>query len=289
MRSTTRLRRRLEAERILVAPGVYDGLTATLARHAGCEAVYLTGAGVAYTTLGQPDLGLLGLAEMAQRVAWVAEAAQVPVIADGDTGFGNAINVMRTVREYERAGAAAIQLEDQVFPKRCGHLAGKEIISAEEMAGKIAAACAARRDPDFVVIARTDALALRGLDEALRRGRLYAQAGADVIFIEAPRTREEMAAIPAAQSKPCLANMVEGGRTPLLSAAELEAMGFRLVIFPNAVTRLVARTAAAAYRHLKGTGDSRPLVDGMMLFDEINRLLGLPELLATAERFAPKE
>lgn len=290
-RATTQLRRLLDRDGILIAPGCYDGLTATLAARSGFEALYMTGAGVGYSMLGKPDIGLLTQTEMAQRVAVLAQAApELPVIADGDTGYGNALNVMRTIAEYERAGAAAIQLEDQTFPKRCGHMAGKELISAEEAAQKIAAAKEAQRDPDFVVIARTDALGVEGWEGALHRARLYTDAGADVVFIEAPRTVEEMAAIPPSQSRPCMANMVEGGSTPLLTADELAAMGFKLVIFPNAVTRVVARAALELYQGLHEARTSKPFLDRMVMFGELNDMLGLSQLRAFEQRFAaPKK
>lgn len=289
-KATTRLRRLLDREAILMVPGAYDGLTAMLAVKAGFEALYMTGAGVSYSTLGKPDIGLLTQTEMALRAATLAQAADgVPVIADGDTGYGNALNVMRTIAEYERAGAAAIQLEDQTFPKRCGHMAGKELIPAEEAASKIAAAVAARRDPDFVIIARTDALAVLGWDEALHRARMYTDAGADLIFIEAPQSVAQLAAIPPSQTLPCMANMVEGGSTPLLTADELQAMGFKLVIFPNAVTRVIARAAQELYQGMHLARGTSPFLDRMLTFNQLNDLLGLPQLQALEQRFASLE
>ncbi|HEX7127710.1 MAG TPA: oxaloacetate decarboxylase [Thermodesulfobacteriota bacterium] len=285
MEPRTRLRRRLTEGPIVVAPGAYDALVARLIEQAGFEAVYLSGAGVSYTRLGRPDIGLLSFTEMVQVCEAMAEAVGIPVIADGDTGYGNALNVQRTVRAYERAGVAAIQLEDQTFPKRCGHLSGKAVAPADEMVGKIKAACDARRDPDFLVIARTDARATDGMDEALDRARRYAEAGADVLFVEAPQSVEELRAVPPALPRPCLANMVERGRTPLVRAADLDAMGYRIVIFPNAVTRFIARQAAGFLARLAAEGGTAGLLDEMIGFEDFNRLLGLAELRAAEERY----
>ncbi len=272
-----------------MAPGAYDGLTARLVEHAGFAAVYLTGAGVSYSTLGQPDLGLVSFAEMAERAARVARAVTIPVIADADTGYGGPLNVIRTVREYERAGVAAIQLEDQALPKRCGHLAHKVLVAADEMRGKIEAACWARANPETVIIGRTDARAVEGLEAALERGRCYAAAGADLIFVEAPESHEELAGIAGAFPGAAMANMVEGGRTPLLSAAELQALGFSLVIFPNLLTRVMANAALEALAALKRSGTSAELGPRMLSFTELNELLGLEDLLDLADRFSPKE
>lgn len=282
----TTLRQLLGRPRIVVLPGAYDALTARLAERAGSEAVYLSGAGVSYTHLAQPDIGLVTLDEMLRRAEAITNAVRIPVLADGDTGFGNAINVRRTVRAYERAGLAGIQIEDQTFPKRCGHLDGKEVIPAEEMAGKIAAAVDARTSDAFVVVARTDALATAGLDEALRRLRLYADAGADLLFADGPTTIEELAAIPPALPRPAMANMVEGGKTPLRSAVELERMGYKLVIFPNSLVRLFARQGASLLATLRADGTTAAARDEMLTFDELNELLGTAEVLETGRRFA---
>ncbi|MFQ5905630.1 MAG: oxaloacetate decarboxylase, partial [bacterium] len=232
-----RLRELLSCEEILVAPGAYDALLAKLVEQSGFEAVYMTGAGIANSLLGQPDVGLVTLTEMAARAAHIANAVNVPVLADADTGYGNAVNVIRTVRAYEQAGIAAIQLEDQVTPKKCGHFTGREVISVDEMVGKIRAAAYARQDPDFAIIARTDARTDLGLEEAIDRGQRYAEAGADIVFVESPESVEEMRAITAAIDAPLLANMVETGRTPLLSARELQEIGYKIVIFPGSLTR----------------------------------------------------
>lgn len=283
---TTTLRHLLERQgQITVAPGAYDAFTARLVEVSGFEAVYMSGASVSYTSLARPDIGLLSASEMAARAAQLAGATTLPVIADGDTGYGNALNVIRTVQEYERAGVAAIQLEDQDLPKKCGHLASKSLISQTEMVGKIEAASYARRDPDFVLIARTDALAVEGLDAALARAQAYAAAGADVIFVEAPGSVEEMQAINQAIQKPTLANMVEKGRTPLLTAAELQALGYRLVIFPGALTRFFARAGLDFLAKLKNEGSTASQLDRMLGFDELNALLGLPEIQELDRQF----
>ena len=286
---TQRLRELLARDQILVVPGAYDGLTARLIEEAGFEAVYMSGAGVSFARLGRPDLGLLTLTEMAQQAAYIAGATSLPVIADGDTGYGNAINVQRTIREYERAGVAAIQLEDQAFPKRCGHLAGKQLISVEEMIGKICAARAARQDPDFVIIARTDARSVLGLDAALRRAEAYLEAGADVLFIESPYTVEELAAVAETfPDVPLLANMVEGGNTPLLSAAELQQMGYKIVIFPNALTRRFAQAGLELLATLRREGTTISMLDRMLNFTRLNALFDIAHFQELEREFLPR-
>jgi carboxyvinyl-carboxyphosphonate phosphorylmutase len=232
MRATTRLRQMLNAPGIIVAPGAYDGFSARLIEAAGYQAIYMTGAGTAASHLGQPDLGLATLTEMATHAAHLAGCVSVPVFADADTGYGNALNVVRTVREYERAGVAGLHLEDQVAPKKCGHIAGKQIIPAREFADKIRAAVDHRTDPDFVIIARTDARAVTSLDDAIDRGNLYREAGADVIFVEAPQTEEEIARVAREVKAPLLSNMVIAGRTPSVKYSELERLGYKIVIYP---------------------------------------------------------
>lgn len=280
----TTLRELIARPRIVVMPGAYDALTAMLIQRAGFEAVYLSGAGVSYTHLARPDVGLVTLDEMLRRAETITDAISLPVLADGDTGFGNALNARRAVRAYERAGLAGIQLEDQTFPKRCGHLDGKEVIAADEMAAKIAAAADARTSREFVIVARTDAIATHGLDEALRRLRLYAESGADVVFADGPTTREELAAVPGAVGRPAMANVVEGGRTPSFTAAELEGMGYRLVIHPNSLVRLFARQGAVLLEALRSSGTTAGA--DMLDFGELNELLGTDEVLATGRRFA---
>lgn len=286
MRPAARLRARLEQRTILIVPGVVDALSARLAQEAGFPAIYLTGAGLANAQFGLPDLGLIGLAEVTAHTARIAEAVDVPLIVDADTGYGNALNVRRTVRELERAGAAALQLEDQVSPKRCGHFAGKEVIPRDEMVQKIRAAVEARRDPDTVIIGRTDALALEGIEGAIARARAYRAAGADVIFVEAPLSRDHLARLPKEIDAPLLVNQVEGGRTPLLSAQELEALGFRIALYANTLLRVALFAVRDALATLAADGSSDRLRERMLDWDERQRLAGLHEWLALERRYA---
>ncbi|WP_112323538.1 isocitrate lyase/PEP mutase family protein [Oceanibium sediminis] len=281
------LRTRLTAPGIVLAPGVYDGLTALLAQAAGFEALYLSGAAVAYTRLGRPDIGLTSVSEMADTMALIRDRVDLPVIIDADTGFGNALNAQRTMRLYERAGASALQLEDQTYPKRCGHLQDKSLIPAAEMAGKIAAMADARTSAETLIIARTDAIAVDGIDAALERGEAYVTAGADVLFIEAPRSADEQARITTqfAGRVPLLANMVEGGATPIGAATELEALGFDIVIFPGGIVRALARTAEDYYQSLASHGTTRPFSDRMFDFDGLNQRLGTADLLARGKDY----
>ena len=281
----TRLRWLLEGPRALVLPGAADPLTARLAVGAGFEAVYATGAGIANSLLGVPDVGLTTMTEVVDQVARIVAAVEVPIVADIDTGFGNAINARRAVVEFERAGVAAIQIEDQVFPKRCGHFNGKEIIPLPEMLAKLRAVLEARRDLSLVVIARTDALAVDGFEAAVERGRAFAEAGADVVFIEAPTDADQLAALPGLVPVPLLANMVEGARTPLHGATELEAMGYRIVLFANTAMRVGARAVRDAFAELRATGDSRGLQDRMLSWDDRQALVGLPEIEALEARY----
>ncbi|MEX5600363.1 oxaloacetate decarboxylase [Pseudophaeobacter sp. C1-32P7] len=283
------LRKRLTSPEILLAPGVYDGLTAALATDAGFEALYLSGAAVAYTRLGRPDIGLTTASEMADTMALIADRTDLPVIMDADTGFGNALNARRTMQSYERAGAAALQVEDQSYPKRCGHLSDKSLISKTEMAGKIAAMADARRQ-DTLIIARTDAIAVEGFDAAIDRAGSYIEAGADVLFIEAPRDSDELAKIAATFTGkvPLLANMVEGGATPISSATTLQDMGFDIVIFPGGIVRALAMTAQNYYASLKESGSNKPFSDRMHDFDGLNAAIGTPEMLALGKRFDGK-
>lgn len=278
MNKGKKLRELLAAKEILVAPGAHDALTAKIIEKTGFSAVYMTGYGQAASHLGTPDVGLLTMTEMLARANNFASAVDIPVIADGDTGFGNAVNVMRTVRQYEMAGVAAIQLEDQVAPKKCGHMTGRQVIPMEEMVGKIKAAVEARQNPDFVIIARTDARTVHGIDEAIRRGKAYEEAGADVIFIESPESVEEMKMITSNFKVPVLANMVEGGRTPLLTTNELEGIGYNLVIFPTASTYITAQAMKNLMEELKAKGTTKELMDQMIPFPEFNKMIGLPEI-----------
>lgn len=272
MRTTTKLRQMLSEPGIIVAPGAYDGVSARLIERHGFKAVYMTGAGAAASMLGQPDVGLTTLTEMAAHAGHIASCIALPLIADADTGYGNPLNVIRTVREYERAGVAALHLEDQVFPKKCGHIAGKAVIPAKEFAEKIRAASENRTDPDFIIIARTDARAVNGIDDAIDRGLLYHEAGADVIFVEAPTSREEIERVAREIKAPLLSNQVPGGRTPGLTVSELEKLGYKIVIFP--VVGLMAATLAIekALAQLKETGtdwNDGPVLSPMDIFQRV--------------------
>lgn len=283
----TSLKTLLARPQPLLAPGVYDALSALLAEQAGFEALYLSGASIAYTRLGRSDVGLTTSTEVAQTLAHVTDRVRLPVIVDGDTGFGNALNVQRTVREFERAGAAMIQLEDQGFPKRCGHLDGKTVVGSDEMCGKLRAALDARRSDQTLILARTDALAIEGLDSALERAERYLECGVDALFIEALRSPEQMrvACDRFASRIPLLANMVEGGKTPVLDAQELGRIGFRIVIFPGGTARAVAHTLARYYGTLKQDGTTAAMRGGMLDFDGLNAVIGTPELLAAGKKY----
>ncbi|MBK5960432.1 carboxyvinyl-carboxyphosphonate phosphorylmutase [Rhodoplanes elegans] len=276
------LKHRLDSGGTIVAPGIYDALTASLAAAAGFEALYLSGAAIAYTRLGCPDIGLVTMSEVAEVITLVRDRVPTALIVDADNGYGNALNVQRTVRLFERAGATAIQLEDQSFPKRCGHLRDKTLIPAAEMAGKVKAAVDARASDETLIVARTDAVAVEGFERAVERARLYAEAGADVLFVEAPRSRDQLDRLVAALAgtRPLLVNMVEGGDTPLMPAAELGALGFRIVIFPGGIVRALARTAQAYYASLAATGSNAAFADRMFDFSALNTLIGTPEMLA---------
>ena len=271
----------------LLAPGVYDALSALVAEQAGFEALYLSGASIAYTRLGRPDIGLTTATEVAHTLAHITDRVRLPVIVDGDTGFGNALNVQRTVRDFERAGAAMIQLEDQGFPKRCGHLDGKTVVPVAEMCGKLRAALDARRSADTLILARTDAVAIEGLESALDRAGRYLETGVDALFIEALRSPEQMQAAcdRFARRVPLLANMVEGGKTPVLSAQELGRIGFRIVIFPGGTARAVAHTLQRYYGTLKKDGTTAALRGEMLDFDGLNEVIGTPGLLAAGKRY----
>jgi 2-methylisocitrate lyase-like PEP mutase family enzyme len=281
------LKQRLQSGGPLLAPGVYDALTALIAEQAGFEALYLSGASIAYTRLGRSDVGLTTAGEVAQTLSLITDRVACPVIVDADTGFGNALNTQRTVRDFERAGAAMIQIEDQTFPKRCGHLDGKSVVPVAEMQGKLRAALDARRSDGTLILARTDALAVEGLDAALERAERYLECGVDALFVEALRTAGQMDAACArfAQRVPLLANMVEGGQTPVQSADELGKRGFRIVIFPGGTARAAAHALQGYYASLHAHGTSAPWRDRMLDFDGLNRLIGTPELLAAGRRY----
>lgn len=282
-----KLKQRLEEPRALLAPGIYDALSALIAEQAGFKALYLSGASIAYTRLGRSDIGLTTFTEVEDTLARITERVRVPVIVDADTGFGNALNVQRTVRGFERAGAAMIQLEDQTFPKRCGHLDGKAVVPVAEMQGKLRAALDARGSSETLILARTDALAVEGLDGALDRAEAYLACGVDALFIEALRTPEQMDAACRrfAQRVPLLANMVEGGKTPVHSADELGARGFRIVIFPGGTARAVAHTLAGYYASLHEHGSTAPWRERMLDFDGLNAVIGTPALLAQGRTY----
>lgn len=271
----------------LVAPGVYDALTASIATDAGFETLYLSGAAIAYTKLGRPDIGLVSMTEVAQVIELVRQRVDTPLIVDADNGYGNALNVQRTVRTFERAGATAIQLEDQTLPKRCGHLQDKTLIPATEMAGKVKAAVDARASGETLIVARTDAVAVEGFDAAIERASLYAEAGADILFVEAPRSRAQLEAVHAALGDrlPLLVNMVEGGDTPMMTADELGALGYSIVIFPGGIARALARTAQDYYRSLRSHGTNQPFGDRMFDFLELNALIGTPEMLEAGRTY----
>ncbi|CAB3896712.1 isocitrate lyase/PEP mutase family protein [Achromobacter animicus] len=283
---TQNLKAQLAAGAVL-APGVYDALSALVAEQAGFTALYLSGASIAYTRLGRSDIGLTTYTEVEDTLARIAERVSAAVIVDADTGFGNALNTQRTVRGFERAGAAMIQLEDQTFPKRCGHLDGKNVIPAAEMCGKLRAAVDARVNASTLILARTDALASEGLDAALDRAEAYLEAGADALFIEALRTPEQMRAAcdRFAARVPLLANMVEGGKTPVQDAGALAAAGFRIVIFPGGTARAVAHTLQGYYGSLREHGTTGPWKDRMLDFDGLNDVIGTPELLEQGRRY----
>ncbi len=288
MRKSTMFKQLLNSPEILVMPGVHDALSARLAEQAGFSALTMGGYGVAASVLGQPDVGYLTMTEMVYTLKRICDVTTLPLLADADTGYGNAANVFRVVKEYEDAGAAALFLEDQEWPKRCGHMEGKRVISMEEHIMKIRAAVAARRDPDFVIMARTDARSVLGLEEAIRRGNAYGEAGADLIFVEAPQNIEELVEIRRQIKKPLLANMVENGKTPLLSADELQKIGYNAVVFPVSSVYTVAAALRDLWSELKETGTTKQYAASgkMISFGEFNQLIGLPAYKEIERKFA---
>jgi 2-methylisocitrate lyase-like PEP mutase family enzyme len=280
------LRELLAAPSIAVVPGVTNAFDAKLAETAGFRALYATGAGIANVLFGLPDIGLISMSEMAVAVRHIVEATSVPVIADADTGYGNHQNVIRTVREFEHAGVAAIQLEDQVEPKRCGHFEGKSVVPALEMVEKIRAFHMARQSRDIVLVARTDAIAVEGLERAIERANLYGESGADLLFVEAPRTVEELEAVPRAVRYPCVVNMVEGGVTPLQPAAVLEAMGYKVALHANLALRAAARAVQLAFQQLLVDGTSIGMLDRLMSWDDRQATVGLSTWQRLDERIA---
>jgi len=271
----------------LLAPGIYDALSGLIAEQSGARAVYLSGASIAYTRFGRSDVGLVSVSEVHDTLAAVTDRIQIPVIVDADTGFGNALNVQRTIRNFERAGAAAIQIEDQSFPKRCGHLDGKVLIKRDEMVGKVKAAVDARTANDTLIIARTDARAVEGLQEAIDRAHAYQEAGADILFIEAPRSFDEMKTIRKSfhVSIPLLANMVEGGKTPVKTAKDLKKLGFNIVIFPGGAVRAATFQLQEYYAGLLKNGSNSEFSKKMHDFDSLNAVIGTPELLKIGKKY----
>jgi 2-methylisocitrate lyase-like PEP mutase family enzyme len=274
-------------DRQVIAPGVYDALTASIAASAGFEALYVSGGAIAYTKLGRPDIGLVSMTEVVDTVALIRDRVELPLVVDADNGYGNALNVQRTVRMFERAGANAIQLEDQTLPKRCGHLRDKTVVPTAEMVGKIRAAVDARANQATLIIARTDAVAVEGLEPAIERARRYAEAGADVLFVEAPQNREQLAVVGRALAGqlPLLANMVDGGDTPNLPAADLAELGFKLVIFPGGIVRALLRTMADYYGSLATHRSNQPFAERMLNFKDMNDVLGTPAMLALGKSY----
>lgn len=283
--TTNRMRALLQGDGVILAPGCWDALTGLLVEQAGFDAAYVTGGGMAYTRLGRPDIGLMGMREIADIVTHIRERISIPMIVDGDNGHGNALNVQRTVREYERAGADVIQLEDQSLPKRCGHLQGKGLVSADEMVGKLHAALDAR--DDMLIMARTDAIAVEGFDAALDRAERYVEAGVDMLFVEAPEDDAQLAEVSRrfAHRVPLLANMVEGGTTPIRSTEQLAALGFKVVIFPGGTVRAMIPALQAYFAALKQNGTTVPWRDRMLDLKSMNAVLGTPELLAEGARY----
>jgi 2,3-dimethylmalate lyase len=281
------LRAMFGAGETVLAPGCYDALGARLVEEAGFPAVYMTGFGSAASHLGRPDVGLMSLPEMVDNARRIASAVDIPVVADADTGYGNSINVIRTVREYEAAGVAAIHIEDQVMPKKCGHMEGKQLVPAGEMVAKVSAAVAARRSDEFLIIARTDARAVEGLDEALTRAQMYADAGADALFVEAPQTEAEIETVARSfPDVPLLFNYAEGGKTPPVSYERLRELGFSAVIFPLTLMLVATQAMRAALSRVKAEGTPIELLPSLLGFDEFVDFIGLPEIRELEQRFA---
>ncbi len=276
----------IKKEKMLVIPGVYDALSAKIAEKAGFLVIVMGGYSVSATRLGQPDVGYLTMIEMSSQIKVISDAVHIPLIADGDTGYGNPLNVMRTVREYEKAGASGIILEDQQWPKRCGHMEGKQVITLEEHLKKIEAALKARANKNFIIIARTDSLTTHGIKEAIRRGKAYRDAGADVVFIEAPQSVEELLAIrDSIKDVPLVASIVEGGKTPLLSAKKLEKMGYNILFFGCTAVFTIAKGLMDAMIYLKREGNTEGLLDKMYTFRDFNELMGIKEFSLLEKKF----
>jgi methylisocitrate lyase len=289
MKKTTMLRELIKGDDIVVLPGVYDCLSAKLAEEAGFKAVFLSGAAISASLLGYPDFGLISMAEVLNHAKNVVNSVRIPVFADCDTGFGNPINVYRTVKEFEGAGVAGLFIEDQVFPKRCGHFEKKQIISREEMVKKIEAAIDARVDPDLVIMARIDARAIYGIEEAIKRANLYAQAGADMVFVEAPETLEELRMIPKSVKAPAMVNLVEGGKTPLLSVAALQEMGFKFASFSGSAQKTAIKAMRDLFATLKTTGSLDNALENIVSLEDRSKLLNLKKFYEMEIKYGVRE
>ncbi|MFC1670146.1 oxaloacetate decarboxylase [Spirochaetota bacterium] len=278
MKKTTRLRQLIEDKKILAMPGAYDAISAKIIEKAGFDALQVTGFGLAAALQGKPDIGIISMGDMLYATRNIAQSVNIPVMADGDTGFGNEINVYHTVKSFEEAGAAGINLEDQVFPKRCGHMEGKQVVTMEEMARKIKAAVMGRKDPDFIINARTDAIAVYGIEDAIKRGNAYAEAGADLIFVEAPNTKEEIKYVIDKIKAPVSINMAQGGKTPVCTVDELEKLGAARVSYPITALFAAARAMEKALQVLKKNSSTEEINDAFMSFEEFTDLVGLPDI-----------
>lgn len=288
MRPTTRLRELMARPGALMAPGVADALNARLVRKHGFDAIYMTGAGTAATRLGMPDVGLLTMTEMIDNAQRIADSSGLPLIADADNGYGGVLNVRRTIQGFERAGVAGVHLEDQEFPKRCGHLAGKQLVPADEMVSKIRAAVDARTDPDFVIIARTDAIAVEGFDAAIERAQRYREAGADALFVEAPNA-EQLPALAPRLEFPLVYNMAASGKTPFLGRSEIENLGFKIIIYPNWMVLAAIRAASQVLTTLRETGSIASVAPQVASFREFFDLMGMPEVQELEARYSVDE
>lgn len=280
-----RLRAEIESNEFLIAPGVFDCLTARLVEQAGFKAMYMTGSGVSITRLGAPDIALLSFAEIVDQAKRIADVTSLPLIADADTGYGGPLNVIRTVREMERAGVSAIQIEDQDWPKRCGHELDRTVVSEQEMVGRIRAAVDTRHDQNLMIVARTDARTSLGLNAAIDRGHAYIAAGADIVFVESPESAEEMRKLNHELNAPSLANQVEGGRTPMLPASELQQIGYKLAIYPNSITRLFAAAGKGLYEELKASGSTAAYADRMLSHRKLWDLFDYPEFIKVEKQY----
>lgn len=284
--SPAEFRESLESEGILVAPGAYDAASAKLVEQAGAEVVYMSGSSVSTSVHGEPDVGLTTLTEMTDRARQMANAVDLPVFADADTGYGNPINVRRTIEEFEAAGVAGVHIEDQVFPKKCGHFEGKDVVATDEMVAKLRAAADARKDDDFVLIARTDARAIEGFEAAVERSRAYLEAGADVIFFEAPESVAELEAVAERVDAPLLANMTEGGKTPMLSSDELEELGYDIALFPATGFKAVLKTLQDVYAEIVEKGTQQDVMDQLVTWEGRNEITGLDRIRDLEARYA---